>query len=523
MTAMNTMPSRHEYTMAMQNPAVHLRDPDLVDGYTIPNESGWPAVCSGQFASVYRVSSNGQDYAVRCFVVDDPDRRQRYAALSDHLGANRPECITAFTYLDQEILVSGMRYPVVKMDWVEGMALDEFVEAQRNNAGALRNLAAKWLETMENLRSANIAHNDLQHGNVIISPQGTINLVDYDGVYLPSFEGSPSPEIGHQNYQHPGRTDQHYDENSDNFPALVIYLSLKAVAVAPTLRCRYHRKDRLLFTKEDLARPGGTCLWKALADIPDEEVKHLTEQLAVYCGRSVSKVPPLASIVKPTRPASLRLKDSERHGIQSTPSGKVSPSREPSLSASAPSTTGSSIVPPEKLSASAESANRRPATTAGNASVARGSPAAVKNPVATPACGITKITRQGDACITALCILSLLAVPGAGAGALYFLLGHLTLILTIYLTVATSSLALYFCYLDPQRPGLNVLRRAVSACRRNKRWRQIALEVVVGLVGVAAVGFVVNFIMTNIGAVLLALLAIGLIWGFLYLLGVGRY
>ena len=486
---MTTIPSRRDYTIAMQNPAKHFRDPELVNGSTILTKSGQPAVYSGRFASVFRVSGNCRDHAVRCFADDDPERQERYAALTDRLGANRPDCFTVFTYLDQEILVNGMRHPVVKMGWVQGKTLDEFVGAQRNNAGALQNLATGWLETMENLGSANIAHNDLQHGNIIISPEGRIKLVDYDGVFIPSFKGSPSPEIGHRNYQHPNRDLADYDENIDNFPALVIYLSLKAVAVAPTLWNRFRGgDDRLLFTEEDLARPDNTRLWKALADVPDVEVRRLTERLALYCQGDVSQVPSLASIVsrppKPTRPERLTLKSTVRRGPQSTPSGGVSASSELTQSVPAQSPARARIVPPAAAA---------------------------------------KTTRQGDACVAALSILSLLAFPGAGALTLYFLLGHLAMILTIYLSVATMSAALYFCCLDPRRPGLSVLRRAMNACRGNKRWREISLGVVVGLVGVATVGFAVHFIITHIVVVLLALLAIGLIWGFLYFLGVGRY
>ena len=137
MTGMTTIPSRLEYTTAMQNPAKHFRDPELVHGSTVRNKSGQPTVYSGQFASVYRLTCNGMDRAVRCFAVDDPDRQQRYAAVTAHLGANLPDCFASFTYLDQEMLVGGTRHPVVKMDWVQGETVESFVNKNRNDHSAI--------------------------------------------------------------------------------------------------------------------------------------------------------------------------------------------------------------------------------------------------------------------------------------------------------------------------------------------------------------------------------------------------
>ena len=212
------MPTREAYTAAMQHPEIRFRDPELANGKTAKKASGQPLVYAGQFASVYRVSSPGHDHAVRCFVIEVPNRQQRYRALSDYINIMRPPGFVSFAYLDRELQIGGERHPVLKMDWVEGQTLDQYVAANLANPGALRALAASWSTLMKDLQGMPIAHNDLQHGNVIVEPTGELRLVDYDGVFLAPFRGEPSPELGHRHYQHPSRTARDYDEHIDNFP-----------------------------------------------------------------------------------------------------------------------------------------------------------------------------------------------------------------------------------------------------------------------------------------------------------------
>ena len=143
----------------------------------------------------------------------------------------------------------GAWYPIVKMEWVQGELLSRFVESRLREPEALRRVAAQWRGgPTASLRGLRIAHNDLQHGNVMVQDDGSIRLVDYDGMFLPQFRGERSAELGHRHYQHPQRTAEDYDENIDNFPSLVIYLSLLAVVADPALWA-FHNEDNLVLTR----------------------------------------------------------------------------------------------------------------------------------------------------------------------------------------------------------------------------------------------------------------------------------
>src|SRR4029077_855325 len=105
------------------------------------------------------------------------------------------------------------------------------------------------------LKDSRIAHGDLQHGNILIV-NGQFKLVDSDGMYVPTLARRNSHEVGHPNYQHPRRVATHFGPYLDNFSAWVIYVSLVALSIDPTLWQTTGAGDEcLLFRQEDFNNP----------------------------------------------------------------------------------------------------------------------------------------------------------------------------------------------------------------------------------------------------------------------------
>ena len=97
------------------------------------------------------------------------------------------------------------------MEWLSGEILGNYIAANISNAKALSNLANQIAEIYATLRSLNIAHGDLQHGNIIVS-QGRLYLIDYDGMFVPDLKGKGSHEVGSPNYQHPNRDEMYCND-----------------------------------------------------------------------------------------------------------------------------------------------------------------------------------------------------------------------------------------------------------------------------------------------------------------------
>ena len=296
-------PGITDFSEAVQNPRLCFRGTELEAGAVSVNQRGMPLVFSGAFACVYPVSAGNRTFAVRCFTREVSDQQVRYGALSNYLLNVLPPSFVHFEYLEHGISLQGDWYPIVKMEWVDGELLSSFIESRLDEPDTLRRVAAQWRGgPTASLRGLRIAHNDLQHGNVMVQRDGSIRLVDYDGMFLPQFRGERSPELGHKNYQHPQRLSEHYDENVDNFPSLVIYLSLLAIASDPSLWAFYN-EDNLVFTRSDYADPRSSEIFGRLKGSPDETVAKLTERLEEYCALPVEQVPDLETTLQDIPPS----------------------------------------------------------------------------------------------------------------------------------------------------------------------------------------------------------------------------
>ena len=211
-------PSLADFTGAIQNPAVCFDDPGLAGGQAeLHPQRRTPLVYTGNFAAVYPVTCGADKYAVRCFTREVKDQQERYSHLDNYLRGVRPDSFVSFQYRERGIKIRGEWYPIVTMTWVEGRRLDRFVEDNLSRPDRILDVCARWRGANGSLRGLKIAHNDLQHGNIMVQSDGTIRLVDYDSIFLPQFKGQPSPEGGHPQYQHPLRKMADYGEYVDNF------------------------------------------------------------------------------------------------------------------------------------------------------------------------------------------------------------------------------------------------------------------------------------------------------------------
>ena len=225
-----------------------------------------------------------------------PDQDARYRQVSESLARLRPPWAVPFEYLPQGILCKGLWYPVVKMEWVEAIGLLTYIESHLWQASALGSLAQKFAVLVTDLGAKGLAHGDLQHGNILVTPAGDLKLIDYDGMFVPGMEPLGASEIGHANYQSPSRTLKDWGSQIDRFSTWVIYGSLVALVAEPMLWTLLHREgdEALLFHREDFSGSGTARIMALLSQDGDA---YLRDHLALAL-RSVW-VSPLASVPAP--------------------------------------------------------------------------------------------------------------------------------------------------------------------------------------------------------------------------------
>jgi serine/threonine protein kinase len=262
-------PRATDYQEAMQFPALSLADSAIAGAQVESGPLGLPRVISGNFASVYQLQRDGQRWALRCFLAPGDDRQDRYRIIAKHLAKRCPDCLSGFDYLPQGLLVHGQHYPALRMPWVEGRTLGCYIAENLKNTAALADLETRWLELLRGLKRAQIAHGDLQHGNILVHPDGSLHLIDYDGMWVPGLAGRFATELGHPNYQAPSRDASHFHGDLDAFAGRLIHISLRAIALQPKLWKTYHNEGNLIFTREDLEAPEASALFAELAAIGD--------------------------------------------------------------------------------------------------------------------------------------------------------------------------------------------------------------------------------------------------------------
>lgn len=305
-------PSGAAYAEALQHTQLCFEHPELKGAMPELTKLGLPRAISGAFASVFSLTSavSGQRYAVKCFTRHVPDQELRYQAISSRLAVLDPAELSqpwnlGFEYLPDAIGVGQDRYPILKMEWAEAVTLSSWLDNNHTDRFAVERLADRFEALTRDLSDHEIAHGDLQHGNLLVASDDTLRLVDYDGMYVPALAGLGGTERGHRNYQSPMRGNDDFGAALDRFSAWIIFMSLKATAADPALWPRLHepRGEFLLLTEEDFSKPGGSARLQTLLAHPDPTVSGLADQVRSLAFQPLDVLPPLAHAIPKQRSA----------------------------------------------------------------------------------------------------------------------------------------------------------------------------------------------------------------------------
>jgi PEGA domain len=301
-------PLPQDYNEAIQSPAANFADADLKRGEAVTNAIGLPIPCSGNFADVYQVRCpDGLRWAVKCFTREVPGLRERYQLISAHLKQAKLPFTVDFSYLDQGIRVAGKWYPILKMQWVEGQTLNQFVSKHLDKPAKLETLAQIWTRMGQYLRAAEVGHCDLQHGNILLVPGAhslALKLIDYDGMWVPALATTKTGEVGHANYQHPRRLrEATFSLEVDRFPLLLVATSLRALkAGGAALWLKYDNGDNMLFKKSDLLKPVKSPLFYELTRSNDSVVRPMADWLIESLRGKLETTPLLEEVMPSAAP-----------------------------------------------------------------------------------------------------------------------------------------------------------------------------------------------------------------------------
>ena len=235
------------------------------------DEAGEIVMSSGNFAVVFKMKdeSSGKLYAVKCFLREQEGRDIAYQQITDELEYASSTYLCSIKYLPKELFVdstvsSDTEFPVLLMDWVEGVTLDKYVHQHISDKYALQLITYQFCKMAAWLMSRPFAHGDLKPDNILVTEDGALVLVDYDGMYVPAMQGQKARELGSPDYRHPLRTEDCFNEHIDDFPLALIGMSLKAIALDTSLLQNNANSDSLLFSESDFQNIGDCLMMKSL-------------------------------------------------------------------------------------------------------------------------------------------------------------------------------------------------------------------------------------------------------------------
>ena len=260
-----------EYVKAIQDAGDNLEQ--LAHLTPVLDDHGEPYRSSGAFAVVFKMldKSTGKYYALKCFTEEQQGRAEAYRQIADELGMVDSPYITSVKYMEKELFVDSQceedEFPVLLMDWVEGETMEAYIAANYRNQSAMSMLSYRFGKMAAWLRTQSFSHGDIKPDNIIVRPDGSLTLVDYDGMFVSSMKGCKSPTIGTKDFSHPLRTVDDFDETIDDFSLASIALSLKAISMKSTLLDIYGASDRLLFSENDYRNPSNSKVISALQDL----------------------------------------------------------------------------------------------------------------------------------------------------------------------------------------------------------------------------------------------------------------
>jgi hypothetical protein len=285
---------------------------------------------SGAFAAVFKGSINGSNYAIRCFLTAEVETINRYKTICDYLNGIHESWKTECEFIENEISINNNFYPILKMEWLNGLLINQFVSNHLSDNNFLTELQEKLLAISNDLEKQQIGHGDIQCGNIIITGKSSnfqVKLIDFDGMYVPALTNTKSIEKGRSEFQHPKRRLNHFNPEMDRFSFWVMITALEALKLDKTLwlevmKGGFNTLDNFLFTIQDFLNPNQSKLFNRLYNLNSNRLNFYLDKLKYFCESDYSSIQkPVLSTTNSDRSKSIQHENQKY--VQSNKSNRI--------------------------------------------------------------------------------------------------------------------------------------------------------------------------------------------------------
>ena len=252
------------------------------------DNSGNPIISNGDFAIIFKMKNenDGKYYALKCFTKVREEYSENYKQIEEELELLQSTYLVKVKYYNKELFVKTQntnenKFPVLLMDWIDGTTLNKYIRQNINDNYALAKLTYNFSRMAMWLLPKPFAHGDLKPDNILVRSDGSLTLVDYDNMYVPSMRGQKACELGDPDFRHPLRTKDDFNERIDDFPAISILLSLRLIVSDPSLLTQYETENRLLFSESNYRNFSSCTLLKSIFPSQDTDINTLVSLFTI--------------------------------------------------------------------------------------------------------------------------------------------------------------------------------------------------------------------------------------------------
>lgn len=244
-----------EYTESILSAEENFNE--LTNLRPVLDSCGRPVMSSGNFAVVYKMRDIETDklYAVKCFTREQSGRERAYKQICSKFRDIQSPYFVRFSYHEAELFVDSSQtdeteFPIVVMEWVEGLMLDKYINKFQGNPFVLYELCYNFRIMAKWLVSQHFAHGDIKPDNILVKANGNLVLIDYDGMFVESMRDEKAREQGTPDYRNPF-INVCFGEHMDDYALAVLALSLKLISCSYQIQDEYPTSGNGLLISED--------------------------------------------------------------------------------------------------------------------------------------------------------------------------------------------------------------------------------------------------------------------------------
>ena len=197
-------------------------------------------------------------------------------------------------------LSDGTTIPGLEMPFMDRSLEQWLCSEDKPNAYEYSLLASNMMNLSRAMKDSGISHGDLSTANIMVGPDLSLTLIDFDFLLWPS-KGIRCPRqiLGAADYNRPDRFDNPRSIADDHFAEQLIHLQALAFSKDPSLNQGDESWDSAIFDASDFASPSAFRAsegYRVLSGMGDHEISHYLDSLVRALECPYGNIPPLCEV-----------------------------------------------------------------------------------------------------------------------------------------------------------------------------------------------------------------------------------